>query len=51
VSPTSLLSHAVLVPAHTLITTMYCSSTIATPASRPQPRWTASASSRLAAAK
>jgi hypothetical protein len=38
-------------PESTACTTMYCSSTIATPANKPQPRWIVSASSESAAAK
>jgi hypothetical protein len=48
----SLLPHAgVVVPSTTPSETMHCSATIATPASRPQPRCAASASSGSAAAK
>jgi hypothetical protein len=48
----SLLLHAgVAGPRCAPTATMYCSATIATPASRPQPRWPASASSGSAAAK
>jgi hypothetical protein len=39
------------VPRATPTATIHCSTTIATPASRPQPRWTASTSSGSAVAK